>query len=88
MIKKATPMKLEKCTIEREIFGRDAGKLTGRATFSSPNTTVLINITEEHAQKILDLCADALLKTAHEMAEITRGDIIEALETEKPLSLT
>jgi hypothetical protein len=79
MIKKITPMRLEKLEIERKHWGDDAGKLKGRARFSSKNADVAINLTEGHCQKIIDMCADALLDAAKEMSDVMRNDIIEGI---------
>ena len=79
---KKTPMILQKLEIEKESFGRNSGKFTGKARFSSDNATVYINVTPEISQKILELCADTLMESAHQMSIVMRGDIIEALPTE------
>jgi len=65
MIQKKSPMRLRKLEIERETYGMNAGKLKGKAWFTSDNSQVHLEIDESHAQQILDMCADALLKTAH-----------------------
>ena len=83
MFKKKSPMKFQKLEIERGRFGADSGKLIGKVQFESDNSTVFLKITEEHVQKVMDLCADLLIETTKEMAEIVRNDIIEGVTVEK-----
>jgi len=87
MITKKTPIILDKLTIERDLYGIGKGKLKGEVRFSSVNGTIYLKINEDHVQKILDMCADALLETTREMADVMRSDIIEGVTTEKKLEL-
>jgi hypothetical protein len=80
---KKSPMVLNDLKIERKRYGENAGKFEGRASFDSENANVTIKITPEMCQKILDLCADALVETANEMADVMRCDIIEGMSVER-----
>ena len=82
-IKKETPMRFESLKIERGSYGSDAGKIIGRAGFRSKNASVDIKLNETHCQKIMDMCAEALLASAHDMAEVMKNDIIEGITVEK-----
>jgi len=77
-----TPMIFNKLTIERSRWGDDKGEFTGEVSFSSDNSRVSLKVTPEMTAKILDMCADQLMETAHGMSEIMRGDIIEGLPLE------
>lgn len=79
IFKKKSPMLFQKLSIEKETYGSNAGKILGKASFRNSNSDITINLTEEHAQKIIDMCADALLDAAKDMSEVMRGDIIEAM---------
>lgn len=87
MISKKTPMLFEGLEIKKENWGANKGKFVGRARFSSKNADVTINVTPEMIEKILELCAESLMETAHEMSEVMKGDIIEALPIEKKLKI-
>lgn len=73
-------MKLRKLTLENE-YQYQTGKRfwKGKAYFDSPESSIDINITDDHARKILMMCADQLLNSAHEMSEIIRDNIIEGM---------
>lgn len=82
---KKSPMRLQKLEIEMARWGDNEGKYQGRASFTSKNADVAIKVSPAMAQKIIDMCADALIEASHEMADVMRADIIEGMSTEKKL---
>lgn len=72
-------MRLYKVTLENGGYWSEKKGWAGKAYFRSPEAAVDINITEEHARKILMMCADQLIDSAKEMSEIMRDNIIEGM---------
>ncbi len=71
------PMKLASLEIKSDWSSK--GQLYGTVWFDGSITSTRLKITPELTQRILDLCADALLDAAKEAADIMRSDIIESM---------
>lgn len=71
------PMKLRSLEIKED--WSDRSKLTGSVSFRGSNSSVTLDINAELVQKIIDLCADALVEAAKDAADVMRSDIIESM---------
>jgi hypothetical protein len=62
-------MKLEEMKIERKKWGVDAGKVVGEIKFAGAHGNITLQLTEEHCQSILQVCAGALVESARQSAD-------------------
>ena len=54
------------------------GKLTGTISFSNDMADISLNLTEEHCRQLLAVCADALVDSVREVAQLLTTDCIIA----------
>ena len=70
-------MRLENLSVRRERFGVYADQLRGTVKFSSEASTVEIVLGEELSQRIVQLCAEAIVEASHNVASLLVSDVIE-----------
>lgn len=71
---------LEKLEIERQFYGPEKGKFAGHIRFGKDKTSIRLALNNAQCETILDICADALVDTARELA----GTLREHIMAEKP----
>lgn len=59
---------LKQLIIARAEWGKDRGKLSGKIAFISEYGETQLNLGEELSQRIVDICADELVKSAQALA--------------------
>lgn len=58
-------------------YGAQKGMLTGQAEFANEFGEVKLNIRPEHASRILEIVAEALVATTRETAALMTSQVIE-----------
>ena len=71
-------MLLKSLTITRVLWGERQGQLEGEVTFMNPKGELKALLTDEQLPGIVALCADALVASARDAANIMTADIIDA----------
>ena len=62
-------MNLVKLEIERERWGKNKGKYTGKIVFDNEHGEVSLRLSPEHIEQIFKLCADAIVDTSKAAAK-------------------
>ena len=62
-------MILRKLEIERQIYGRDKGKLTGCIRWSDEISDISFSLNEDHIRRIFSICAEAIEEIGREAAQ-------------------
>ena len=58
-------------------YGKEKGQLIGNAEFSNEFGEMKISIRQEHAARIVEVCAEALVATTRETANLMTSQVIE-----------
>ena len=70
-------MRMGYLSVQHQDWGPLKGKYKGTVTFLNNQGTVAIVLSHEASQKILDLCAEALVTQAKEVAQNLTAAIVE-----------
>lgn len=68
---------LKSIYLSTQDYGRDKGLLTGNAEFRNEFGEVKITIRPEHAARIVEILAEALVQTTREAATLMTSQVIE-----------
>lgn len=71
-------MNLAALEMKKEMWGEDKGLFVGTATFTGEMGRVQVKLEPNHCQAILELCADAIVSNAREVANAMVLPLIEA----------
>lgn len=71
-------MQLKSLVLTRVQWGERVGQFEGDVCFTEPKGEIKIMLTQEHISGILTLCADALVQSTREVANIMTANIINA----------
>lgn len=74
-------MQLDTLYLRRQTYGELKGKVTGEISFIDDAGRITINLSPEHVDRILFVCADALTAAAKEVATNLTAACIEAKAT-------
>jgi len=69
-------MLLQRLEIDRKTYGPNEGRLQGRLQFKSPTSEVTLVLTEDMAQRILELCAGDIVATSKAIANDLRAEVL------------
>lgn len=69
-------MILKSLKIERVMWGERTGELDGEVTFMSPKGEIKAILTDAQLPGIIELCAEALVKSAQEASAVMTAAII------------
>lgn len=67
---------LKQLLIQRADWGADRGKLSGKIEFANEFGETRLNLNEELSQRIVDLCADELVKSARVIADNMSREVL------------
>lgn len=81
-------MQLESITIARQLYGDDAGKLTGTVEFSGNHGRIKINLDEDTSREVVKLCADGIVRAARELSTNLIAETLDATDETLLLSST
>ena len=70
-------MNIKELRIARQEYGEDKGKLMGQLKVDSQEGAITINLTHEHAQKVIAMCADSLVVVSKEVANEMTAELLE-----------
>lgn len=68
---------LKSIYLSTESYGPRKGRLTGNAEFTNQFGEVKITINPEHAARIVEILAEALVATTRETAQLMTSQVIE-----------
>ncbi len=71
-------MKLKELKIHRPAWGEHSGKIVGEVKFENDHGNITLQLTEDHCQEILQVCAVALVDSAKQSATQLASAIIDA----------
>lgn len=71
-------MLLRKLDVERQMWGNNKGQLEGKITFDSEHGEVSVRLNNEQMNRILSICADALIEESRHVASAMVAPLIEA----------
>ena len=76
-------MQMKNLYVRREEYGKDKGKLSGKVEFSSELGDVHLNLDEEMSRAIVQICSEAIVRAAQEVALNLTRTVIESSEAEQ-----
>ncbi len=77
-------MQLKSLSIRLVQWGEREGQLDGEVEFKNPKGEIKLLLTQEQISGVLALCAEALVKSTRECAEVMTANVLMQQRTELP----
>lgn len=71
-------MQIQQMIMTANSYGPDKGRLTGSIKFANDGGEITLNIDQASCDKIVKLCAAALVESANKVANLMAADVIES----------
>ena len=69
-------LQLKQLMVMRSEYGSNKGQLSGTVSFQGPHGKVELPLDEQMSQDVINICADAIVRSAQEVATELTADVI------------